>query len=185
MPTGTRGRREALSNGLGIGQSSNSECDGELDRLREAAEWLRGAGPAPEGAALLPAPRFQALVVDLGPSSQLAPDSLRRFSDRFPGIAILVHQRGSQDVERQGLASVIAAFASSRCLSPRQRLILELHLSGKNDKEIAVALGCESTTVYEHWRRMGRKSEGTGKGDVVADFHRYLARGFSVTSEDK
>jgi DNA-binding NarL/FixJ family response regulator len=86
-------------------------------------------------------------------------------------------------VARQTLGEVIEAFASTRRLSPRQRLILELHLNGQNDKGIAVTLGCELTTVYEHWRRMGRKSGGAGKSDVVADFHRCLARDLPLTSE--
>lgn len=160
----------------------NALGGGELDQLLEAAEWLRKASPAPEGAPAASVPRLRAVLVDLGAGSGIAPDSLKRFSDRFPGIAILVQGAGS-DVARQSLGEVIAAFASTRRLSPRQRLILELHLNGQNDKEIAVTLGCEVTTVYEHWRRMGRKSGGAGKSDVVADFHRYLARDLPLTSE--
>jgi DNA-binding CsgD family transcriptional regulator len=175
-----------VSNGSGLTQGGNAEGGPELDRLLEAVEWLRAAGPTPEGAAAQPAPRLQALVVELRPHSPLEPERLRRFSDRFPDIvAILVHHHGNSDVECQSLVSVISAFCSRRRLSPRQRLILELHLNGKNDKEIAHTLGCALTTIYEHWRRMGRKSEGTGKGDVVADFHRYLARDFLATGDDK
>src|SRR5215207_9631143 len=156
----------SLSNGSGLTQGGKAEDGPELDRLLEAVEWLRAAGPTPAGASAQSVPRLQALVVELGPHSLLEPERLRRFSDRFPDIAILVHHRGNSDVERPSLVSVISAFCARRRLSPRQRLILALHLSGKNDKEIAHSCGCELTTVYEHWRRMGRKSEGAGKGDV-------------------
>jgi DNA-binding CsgD family transcriptional regulator len=174
-----------LSNGRAPPQSGKPEGGPERARLLEAAQWLLTAGIAPERASAQPVPQLQALVVHLGPRSLLEAESLRGFSDRFPGIAILVHGRGTNDVERHTLPSVIAAFSSSRCLSPRQRLILELHLNGQNDKEIASSLGCQLATVYEHWRRMGRKCEGTGKGDLVADFHRYLACNFQVTSGHK
>ena len=174
-----------LSNGAAPPQRGNAEGEPELARLLEAAEWLGTAGLAPPSASAQPVVRLQALVVHLRVRSLLEPESLRGFSDRFPDVAILVHRRGTNDAEQQNLASVIAAFSSSRRLSPRQRLILELYLNGQNDKEIAISLGCELATVYEHWRRMGRKSEGKGKGDVVADFHRCLACNVQVTSEDE
>jgi DNA-binding CsgD family transcriptional regulator len=170
---------------MGPVKTGPTESGRDPDRLLEAAEWLRKTCPPPDGASAPCVPRLRAVVVDLGPGSGIAPDSLRSFSDHFPDIAILVHHDAASDGERHGLAGVIAAFSSHRRLSPRQRLILELHLSGQNDKEIAVALGCEVTTVYEHWRRMARKSGGTGKAEVVADFHRYLARDFPATSDDE
>jgi hypothetical protein len=61
----------------------------------EAAEWLRKTCPAPEDTPAQSVPRLRAIVVDLGPDSGLARDSLKRFSDRFPGIAILVHGAGA------------------------------------------------------------------------------------------
>jgi len=163
-------------------QTGNIEGGQDIDRLFEAAEWLRTAAPASEEASPHTVRTVRALVVDFGPGSRLIRGSLRGFSDRFPGIAVLVHQSAAPS-EHATLAGVIDAFSCSRRLSPRQRSILELHLSGKNDKEIAASLGCELTTVYEHWRRMGQKSEGAGKGALVADFHRYLAGDFPVTSD--
>ena len=130
-----------LSDGGAPPQSGNPEGGPELARLLEAAQWLLTAGIAPERASAQPVPQLQALVVHLGPRSLLEAESLRGFSDRFPGIAILVHGRGTNDVERHTLPRVIAAFSSSRRLSPRQRLVLEFHLNGQNDKEIASSLG--------------------------------------------
>jgi DNA-binding NarL/FixJ family response regulator len=84
-----------------------------------------------------------------------------------PGLA---HPDGSFD-------SLVAAYATSRRLSKQQALILDLYLNGKTDKEIAELCACSGATVYEHWRRMARKSGGRQKGDLIADFHRYLRHG--------
>jgi DNA-binding CsgD family transcriptional regulator len=73
--------------------------------------------------------------------------------------------------------SVVAAYATSRRLSKQQALILDHYLTGKTDKEIAELCACSGATVYEHWRRMARKSGGRQKGDLIADFHRYLRHG--------
>ena len=76
---------------------------------------------------------------------------------------------GSTDFEE-----LVASYAASRRLSKQQALILDLYLSGKSDKEIAELCACSGATVYEHWRRMARKSGGRQKSDIIADFHRYL-----------
>jgi DNA-binding NarL/FixJ family response regulator len=70
--------------------------------------------------------------------------------------------------------NLMAAYASSRRLSKQQALILDLYLNGKSDKEIAELCACSGATVYEHWRRMAKKSGGRQKSDLIADFHRYL-----------
>jgi len=70
--------------------------------------------------------------------------------------------------------TLVAAYASSRRLSKQQALILDLYLNGKSDKEIAEHCACSGATVYEHWRRMAKKSGGRQKSDLIADFHRYL-----------
>jgi len=70
--------------------------------------------------------------------------------------------------------NLVAAYASSRRLSKQQALILDLYLNGKSDKEIAGLCACSGATVYEHWRRMAKKSGGRQKSDLIADFHRYL-----------
>jgi DNA-binding NarL/FixJ family response regulator len=69
---------------------------------------------------------------------------------------------------------LVAAYATSRRLSKQQALILDLYLRGKSDKEIAELCACAGATVYEHWRRMARKSGGRQKSDLIADFHRFL-----------
>jgi DNA-binding NarL/FixJ family response regulator len=73
--------------------------------------------------------------------------------------------------------SLVAAYAASRRLSKQQALILDFYLNGKTDKEIAELCACSGATVYEHWRRMAKKSCGRQKSDVIADFHRYLRQG--------
>jgi DNA-binding CsgD family transcriptional regulator len=75
------------------------------------------------------------------------------------------------------LEAVFAQFAALRGISAQQLIILKSYLEGKNDKEIADVCQCSGATVYEHWRRMAKKSGGSLKGDVVADFHRFLAGG--------
>jgi DNA-binding NarL/FixJ family response regulator len=77
---------------------------------------------------------------------------------------------------------LVAAYATSRRLSKQQALILDLYLHGKSDKEIAELCACSGATVYEHWRRMARKSGGRQKGDLIADFHRYLRHAPSAAS---
>ena len=74
------------------------------------------------------------------------------------------------------LESALESYSAARALSAQQRLILSLYLAGENDKQIARTIECSEPTVYEHWRRMGKKAGGAAKADVVADFHRFLAR---------
>ena len=73
-----------------------------------------------------------------------------------------------------GLAMALESYTSVRALSKQQRLILGFYLSGQNDKEIARTLACSEATVYEHWRRMGKKTGTTTKSAVISDFHRFL-----------
>lgn len=84
------------------------------------------------------------------------------------------HQEDA-DRWRAHLQEAFRVYCSRRGLSPRQEHVLELYLSGSNDKEIAGLCQCSEATVYEHWRRMARKAAGANKGDVVTDFHRFLA----------
>jgi DNA-binding NarL/FixJ family response regulator len=77
---------------------------------------------------------------------------------------------------------LVATYATSRRLSKQQALILDLYLNGKSDKEIAELCACAGATVYEHWRRMARKSGGRQKSDLIADFHRYLRHAQAPTS---
>jgi DNA-binding NarL/FixJ family response regulator len=73
------------------------------------------------------------------------------------------------------LKSLVDAYAADRMLSKQQRMILRFYLDGRNDKAIAEHCSCSEATVYEHWRRMAKKVGGAHKGDVIADFHRFLA----------
>jgi DNA-binding CsgD family transcriptional regulator len=114
-------------------------------------------------------------VIDMGAPSPRVLRKLRAFRAHFPHVAIMAPRPPGAGAGQGTLGDIVSAFASSRGLSPRQRRILELHLSGKHDKEIASDLGCEQSTVYEHWRRMARKARGSRKSDLVADFHQYLA----------
>jgi DNA-binding NarL/FixJ family response regulator len=69
---------------------------------------------------------------------------------------------------------IVSGYARSRKLSKQQELILNHYLNGESDKEIAERCACSGATVYEHWRRMAKKSGGSQKSCVVTDFHRYL-----------
>jgi DNA-binding NarL/FixJ family response regulator len=75
-----------------------------------------------------------------------------------------------------GLVVALDSYAALRVLSNQQRLILGLYLSGENDKQIARTISCSESTVYEHWRRIGRKAGGSAKADAISDFHRFLGR---------
>ena len=77
-------------------------------------------------------------------------------------------------VTRASLDELLDVYCAMRLLSRRQRQVLELYLSGSNDKEIADAFKCSAATVYEHWRRMARKANGVHKSDAINDFHRFL-----------
>ena len=91
-------------------------------------------------------------------------------------------ERASVWVESAGggiavnLDLALESYAAVRALSNQQRLILRFYLSGENDKEIARTLLCSEATVYEHWRRMGKKAGGVAKSTVISDFHRFLVR---------
>ena len=82
---------------------------------------------------------------------------------------------GSAHAPGERLKSLVDAYAADRMLSKQQRMILRSYLDGRNDKAIAEQCGCSEATVYEHWRRMARKVGGAQKGDVISDFHRFLA----------
>lgn len=82
---------------------------------------------------------------------------------------------GSAHAPGERLKALADAYAADRLLSNQQRMILRLYLDGRNDKAIAELCGCSEATVYEHWRRMAKKVGGAHKGDVIADFHRFLA----------
>jgi DNA-binding NarL/FixJ family response regulator len=80
---------------------------------------------------------------------------------------------------RDHLDAVLASYVAYRGFSEQQQRILTLYLQGANDKQIAFSSGCAEPTIYEHWRRMARKTGGCHKCDVIADFHRFLGGGGS------
>jgi DNA-binding NarL/FixJ family response regulator len=106
------------------------------------------------------------LALDLSTESTAAPASAPASSRRLPVEAL--------NGPGPSFDHLVAAFATSRRLSKQQALILDLYLRGKSDKEIAEHCACAGATVYEHWRRMARKSGGRQKSDLIADFHRFL-----------
>lgn len=108
------------------------------------------------------------LSTEASPSGQLHSCQQSRHDGRLPG------PDGPPLRAGPSFESVVAAYASSRRLSKQQALILDLYLNGKTDKEIAELCACSGATVYEHWRRMAKKSGGRQKSDLIADFHRYL-----------
>jgi DNA-binding NarL/FixJ family response regulator len=87
--------------------------------------------------------------------------------------------------EASDFAVSIEAYMKARSLSTKQRTILRLYLAGSNDKAIAEDCGCSVATVYEHWRRMAKKVGGAQKGDVIADFHRFLDTGVRPDQHDR
>lgn len=91
-------------------------------------------------------------------------------SDSRAGLWAPVKAKSNQ------LEAALEVYSVTRGLSAQQRLILGLYLAGENDKQIARTIACSEATVYEHWRRMGKKAGGVAKADVIADFHRFLAR---------
>jgi DNA-binding CsgD family transcriptional regulator len=94
-------------------------------------------------------------------------------------LALRLTTNGAADLlpssTTSALDEALNGYCAARSLSRRQRQVLELYLSGKNDKEIAGSFNCSATTVYEYWRRMAKKANGVHKSDVVNDFHRFLA----------
>lgn len=179
-------------NGTTVAESSGASGQGDFrsddrveyrwQRLLETVKLLDSSVGAAESEHQ--APRLQAVVIDIGPPSPQALRKLRAFRAHFPHIDIVTPNSGSAAAGRGNLDLVISGFAASRGLSPRQRRILELHLSGKHDKEIASELGCEQSTIYEHWRRMAQKAGGSRKSDLIADFHRHLASSSEPTAKD-
>jgi len=107
------------------------------------------------------------LALDLSSDTSPASDALLPAEPLGLPLGALARPNPSFD-------NLMAAYASSRRLSKQQALILDLYLNGKSDKEIAELCACSGATVYEHWRRMAKKSGGRQKSDLIADFHRYL-----------
>lgn len=122
-----------------------------------------------EGAARLLCQGVPSLSKPVSPLA-LAGLALRLTMDaRFPSS-----WRASAAPRGAHLESIFSSYSVNRVLSKQQRMILRMYLDGMNDKEIAQACRCSEATVYEHWRRMARKAGGSHKGDVIADFHRFL-----------
>jgi DNA-binding NarL/FixJ family response regulator len=108
----------------------------------------------------------------------LSPQALGRLATNLPRFDAAAPEANPAS-PRPGsgrLDAHLEAYSSERGLSPQQRLILGLHLTGNNDKEIAVSCSCSEATVYEHWRRMARKAGGMHKACVISDFHKFLDR---------
>jgi DNA-binding NarL/FixJ family response regulator len=98
-------------------------------------------------------------------------------SPSTPWLRVSAAEGSVRTPSATNLESMFRSYSVDRVLSKQQRMILRLYLDGKNDKEIALVCRCSEATVYEHWRRMARKAGGSHKGDVISDFHRFLATG--------
>lgn len=62
----------------------------------------------------------------------------------------------------------IETFAIRYELSPKETLLLELAVTGKNNDEAAEALGCRRPTVSSYWHRIFTKSGHRSQRDVIA-----------------
>lgn len=127
-----------------------------------------------------------ARLLALGVPSLCAPVSAETLAELAAGLASerAVLAGGSAERAKDGrsertrdLSTAFEAYVAERALSEKQRIILRAYLGGRNDKAIAEDCGCSVATVYEHWRRMAKKAGGAQKGDVIADFHRFLDMG--------
>jgi DNA-binding CsgD family transcriptional regulator len=147
-----------------------------LQKATVAVEWvatvsaLRSRLNRPD----LPAPAL--LILLPSAATAMAPTELVNLALRL--------RAGDGDAGPGSAASALDeplnAYCAARSLSRRQRQVLELYLTGNNDKEIASTFNCSATTVYEYWRRMAKKANGAHKSDVVNDFHRFLADRFEA-----
>jgi DNA-binding NarL/FixJ family response regulator len=173
-----------------------------LDAFRQRAieiEWARTLADMRSRAARadLPAPTLVFLDLDL--PDVAGGEAVSVVEGTFPGTSVIVLEkpvnprlvaeivfRMSSAVRPPGAARarggwrrhfelVVRAYSAERALSSQQRMVLDLYLGGKNDKEIAEICGCSEATVHEYWRRMARKAGATLKSEVIADFHRFLA----------
>jgi len=145
-----------------------------LEKATIAVEWVTTASALRSRLNRADLPRPALVMVLPSRETTIRPSELARV------VARLRAREGGGDIVPQKTASLpldgaLNDYCSWRLLSGRQRQVLELYLIGNNDKEIAVAFNCSTTTVYEHWRRMARKANGMVKSDVVSDFHRFLA----------
>jgi DNA-binding NarL/FixJ family response regulator len=74
------------------------------------------------------------------------------------------------------IEGAVSSYSRVRMLSKTQAQVLQCHLQGMSDKEIALTLLRTETTIYEHWRRMATKANTRYKSGVVTDFYRFLVR---------
>jgi DNA-binding CsgD family transcriptional regulator len=143
-----------------------------LEKATIPVEWVRTAGELQSRLNRADLPRPAVVLVLPSHGRFFEPNALadlaRRLSMRAQETPRT--QDGAPPLDR-----VLEGYCATRGISPRQKQVLELYLTGSNDKEIADLFRCAEATVYEHWRRMARKANGAHKSDVVTDFHRFLA----------
>ena len=79
-----------------------------------------------------------------------------------------VHRAIEQDAERRGRASQLADIQERlEKLTPREREILDMVVSGKRNKVIAIDLGISQSTVEAHRAKVMEKMEAASLSDLM------------------
>ena len=143
-----------------------------LEKETVAVEWVKTHSELQLRLARSDLPKPSLLMVLASRYMRVQPRDLARLAHRLAANSVVVAE---PEATRSTLGQSLDGYCSLRSLSRRQKQVLELYLTGNNDKEIAETFRCSGATVYEHWRRMARKANGACKSDVVTDFHRFLA----------
>lgn len=159
---------------LGAGHRSGRSYLRALAQATVDVEWVQTLAEL-EARALdeqTPPPTL-VMILSHEQDDHVAPRELAELASRLAAGARA--RAGETRSRRASLDDALREYCARRGFSPRQERVLHLYLDGQNDKTIADLFSCSETTVYEHWRRMARKAAGFNKGDVVTDFHRFLA----------
>ena len=91
------------------------------------------------------------------------------FSDAPPGI---VNGPSFYPGSENAANIAIETFAFQYGLSPKETMLLELAVAGKNNDEAAEVLGCSRPTVGTYWHRIFNKRGLRSQRDVIASILR-------------
>jgi len=145
-----------------------------LEKATIPVEWVRSQSELQTRLERNDLPRPTLVMVLPSRQTPLLPSDLACMASWLASDVGGASAASGAPVSRSALNESLNIYCSMRALSGRQRQVLELYLLGNNDKEIADSFHCSAATVYEHWRRMARKANGSHKSDVITDFHRFL-----------